>query len=638
MSRSLAAALSATLLLALPVAAFPQVDKADQKEGAAKQSPPAQQITPPAGVPGPAPELDAKTRALIQAEVDKAKQDIRNEVRAEIQGAQSAAEFLGAVSEGPKLEFVEWHGYFRVRGELFDNLDLGRPPDASGYFIFPKPLQGGGTLATANMRLRLEPTFNISEHVRIRTQFDILDNYVLGSSVGPLFNQPGSPYPVPFYGSDRVIVANDPTADRPPVIPKRVWGEVQTPVGLLSFGRMPSQWGLGILANAGSDIDNDFGDSVDRIQFALPPVPTPLGNLAFVPILDFDGEGPLYADPRYGPGLGQPFDAEQSDDARTYGIKIARIDTGDEIRRKLDTNESSLNYGLYYNYRTERWFYPTWYTQGYTTTNPNPATPGGPDTTTVLPPIHRRAYAHFFDLWARYRKGRMRLEAEGVFIYGQIGDPSTAPPPAAGTPASPLNPVPPVQILLRQWGGVVQFQYDVIPNKLTLGAQFGAASGDGAPGFGNQPYRLATDPTTGNLILPPPGSFEGPQWGGGDRSIRNFRFNPAYHVDLVLYRQILGTVTDSWYLTPTLRWDIFPGLRFDFAAIYSQAMYASSTPSAQFTPHKMLGIELDGKLSYTSGDGFVPWFETGVFQPLDAFGPGSLSRAWVIRGGLAIKF
>ena len=122
---------------------------------------------------------------------------------------------------------------------------------------------------------------------------------------------------MPFYGTTRVVSKDDPRVDRPAISPKRVWAEIQTPVGLLSFGRMPSEWGLGILSHAGGGIDDDLGDTVDRIQFALPPVSTPLGRLALVPIVDFDSEGVLYGDTRFGAGQGQPFDAEQGDDGRT---------------------------------------------------------------------------------------------------------------------------------------------------------------------------------------------------------------------------------------------------------------------------------------------------------------------------------
>ncbi|HEY6098478.1 MAG TPA: TIGR04551 family protein, partial [Anaeromyxobacter sp.] len=230
-----------------------------------------QKEEPPPGKPA---ELDPRTRAIVKEEVEKAKEEIRNEVRAEMQGAQAAAEFLGAVAEGPKLEFLELDGYLRFRGDVLDDFALGRAADSAGYRIFPTPLRARGntgTLATANMRLRLEPTLNVSEYVRVRAQVDVLDNYVMGSSAGPLFDLPGSPYPVPFYGSSRALDPNDPTSDRAAILPKRAWAEVQTPVGLLSFGRMPSHWGLGILANDGSGLDQDYGDTVDRLQFAIAP-------------------------------------------------------------------------------------------------------------------------------------------------------------------------------------------------------------------------------------------------------------------------------------------------------------------------------------------------------------------------------
>jgi uncharacterized protein (TIGR04551 family) len=353
MSRTLAA-LAASLLATAPVRAQ------DQR--------------PPEG------QIDPATRAAIQREVERAKEDIRNEVRAEIQGAQSAAEFLGVVVEGPRLELLELDGYFRTRGQLMVNFDVTGAPDAAGFPLFPQPLQnpaGRDSLATANMRLRLEPTLNVSEHVRVRAQVDVLDNYVLGSSTSALFDEPGSPFPVPFYGSSRVVREGDPRSGRPAISAKRAWAEIQTPVGLLSFGRMPSQWGLGIFANSGAGIDADFGDSVDRIQFALPPVNTPIGRLAFVPIVDFDSEGVLYPDPRFGPERGQPFDADSADDARTYGLKIARFDTGDEVRRILERNGRSVNYGAYLNYRAQRWTYPGWGDQGFGGIyEPGGATPG----------------------------------------------------------------------------------------------------------------------------------------------------------------------------------------------------------------------------------------------------------------------
>ncbi len=622
MSRPVAA-LAAFLLLA--GAARGQEARKPEDKKAPAAAPPAA-TAPAAGQPSaaqPEKELDPATRAAIQREVEKARDQIRDEVRAELQGAQSAAEFLGAVAEGPKLEFLQLDGYFRFRGQLLNSLDLGAPADPGGFYLFPRPLGSsrGGSFATANMRLRLEPTMNVSELVRVRAQIDVLDNYVLGSSTSKLFDNQFSPYPVPFYGTSRVLYPNDPTADRAPVLPKRVWAEVQTPVGLLSFGRMPSEWGLGILSNAGAGIDDDYGDTVDRIQFALPPVSTPIGALTFVPMLDFDNEGPLQTDLRFGAGVGQPFDLTNSDDARTWAIKIARLDTDDEIRRKHDRGEGSLNFGAYYNYRSQRNAYTTWADTGYAATTT--------DLTNGL--VRRSSYGHIFSIWARWLAPRWRLEAEGVGVVGHIGG-------AYSVVSSVENPTPHIgltdyAVQLRQWGGVLQADFKAIPNKVTLGAELGIASGDSAPGFGNVPSRIPVD-ASGVPELPAAGAFEGPQYGGADHSIANYRFNPAYRVDYILWREIIGQVTDAWYLKPRIKWDIFSGLAFDSALVYSQALFASSTPSST---KKALGIELDTGLTYTSSSGFQSFLQWGILQPLDGLGTG-LKRGQFLGLGLAAKF
>jgi uncharacterized protein (TIGR04551 family) len=632
MIRLVAAALAAALLAPGAARAQAQEQAPAKAETPAKPEPTAKpDATAKPGLTAKpsADQLDPKTRAILQQEIEKAKEEIRNEVRAEMQGAQAAAEFLGAVSESPKLEFLQLDGYMRFRGDLFDDFSLSRGPDVSGYYLFP-PIQNPistGSLATANMRFRLEPTLNVSEYVRVRAQIDIFDNYVLGSTPGANFSRAGSPYAVPFWSSDRGTSSNDPTVDRAPIIPKRAWGEVQTPVGLLSFGRMPSQWGLGILANSGQGIDQDFGDTVDRLQFAIAPVTTPLGKLSFVPILDFDAEGPLHFDTRVGPGAGQPFDLTNSDDARTVSLKVARIDTDDEIRRKLERNESSLNYGAYYSYRTQSNWSPLWYT-------PN-ATLGDPTDTSLW--VKQRAYVNYLSLWGRFQTPHLRFETELAGVYGHAGNASNS---AGGTTPA---------LALHQWGGVLRVEWDAMPSKLVIAGEAGIASGDTAPGFGNQPDRLAAD-ASGNPILPDYGSVDGPQWSATDHTISNFRFNPAYRIDLIFWREIMGQITDAWYLRPSMRWTIVPGLNFDLAAIYSQAIYAQSTPSATSveqnplagrgtfaTGHKMLGAELDGTLRFDSGSGFQAWLSYGIFQPLDGLGT-SLSRANTIRTGLAVSF
>ena len=524
-------------------------------------------------------------------------------MRAELQGAQAAAEFMGAAAEGPKLQLLELDGYLRGRADLLDNLALKRGKDANGEYLVPRPLYNEtarGTQNTANMRLHLQPTLNVSEHLRVRAEVDLLDNYVLGSA--------------------GAVLGGAAPADRPAVNVKRAWGEVETPVGLLSFGRMPTAFGLGLVHGDAGGLDDDLGDTRDRLQFATLPLTTPVGPLSLVPFLDFDAEGVLQADLRFGAGVGQPFDRDQADDGRTWGLKLLRIDTDGELRRKLERGEASSNFGAMYLYselgKARNPFYDA------------------ASTTNLRGAFYDRAeYRHQLALWYRLRTERLHVEAEASGVYGSIGDP--------GPFSATLDHAGP-KVLLRQLGGVVRASYAVAPRKVTLGGELGIASGDSAPGFGNRPGQLDA-----NGALPTYGAFEGPQYGlNGDRTLRNFRFNPGYRVDLILFREILGQVTDAWYLKPTFRWDIFTGLALDAQVVYSQAMSSGSVPSSVASGTLLakggstpMGVEFDAKVAYATDDGFHSWLAYGVLFPLGAFdGAGSPTRAHAFRAGVALKF
>jgi hypothetical protein len=291
-----------------------------------------------AGALAPAPattptqaDIDRQVQEAVQREVAKVKEQLREEVRAEIQGAQSAAEFLGDQEEKRKLQFLELNGYFRFRWDLFNNMNGGLPADPMGWYLWLgntaiSASPPNGTQTSGNMRLRVDPTFNVSEQVRIRATIDFLDNVVLGST--PV----GRDYAQFTYQADGQIAPTTGNWFWNSVSVKRVWGEVQTPVGMLSFGRMPAQWGAGIYWDAGNGIDDDYGTSVDRIQFAI-PLGQILGGLAVIPYYDWVGAGATYLGAFATPGIGQPVSYTQDDDAGAIGIRIVREDTPDQVRR-----------------------------------------------------------------------------------------------------------------------------------------------------------------------------------------------------------------------------------------------------------------------------------------------------------------
>lgn len=556
---------------------------------------------PPADKPAArAGDADPRIQEAVQRAVARAKEELREELRIEAQNQQSAAAFLGPAEEKPKLDFLQLNGYLRFRSDLLDSLDLRRfPAGSTAAPIFPVPIIGSGgpepagTVTSANMRFRLEPTLNVSEQVRARAQIDMLDNLVLGSTP-----ELSSHSPTRFESQGQVPPADGVSSDRPSIAVKRAWAEVQTPLGLLSFGRMPNHWGMGILANAARDIDGDFGDTVDRIQFAIPVGQTPLGRLTVVPMLDFVAGGVTSAALSQNRGLGQPFDLDQGDDARSLGIKVLRLDGEDELKRKLDKGLASFNFGAWYAHKTQTFDFPA----AKVGTTP---TPGDS--------VRRDAFAHVFDLWARLETPRLHLEAEVAAIYGEIGN--------AGTSGGPV--VGPV--LIRQFGGAVNAAAKLSKGKVRVGGEIGVASGDKDPGFG---YFPGVDPqyATGDQVL----------------DVRNFRFNRAYRVDTILFRELVGGVTDAWYVKPTLRWEFLEGLAATAQILYAAAIHAASTPS---TVHAALGVESTVGLSYASDDGFFAWLNYGIFFPMDGFNyvPGTLpsrdlSRAHALRAGLAVRF
>lgn len=539
----------------------------------------------------PAPE---KVAPEVQAAIEKAKAELREELTARAQDQAVAQAEAVPADDGKKLDLFQVSGYLRTRGDLFDDLGLGRAADPGGYFLFPPPISSPnkGTLTSGNLRLRLEPVLNVSDQVRVLAQLDLLDGVLLGQD----------PQRPPDGG----------TSDRSSLRVKRAWGEVQTPVGLASFGRMPAQWGLGMVAHAGAGLEDDLGDTVDRLQLAIPVRQLPVvGSAVLVPYYQVNANGLSFTQT---PGISQPLDIDKADDSWAAGVRAVRLDTEEELKRKLDRGESSWNYGLWYQYSSQRY--------ALTQAGGSADNVSGANSVSAL---KVGTSAHQADLWMRYRTKRLRLELEAAAVYGSMDNVRIG--------AVDVGPVD-----LRQYGAVLQGDYRFLDGRLTFGVELGAASGDKTPGMGNRPERG----------LPTPGSIDGSQVGTSlstgsvyDKAIRNFRFNPAYRVDLVLWREILGNVTDAWYLKPALRYDVLDGLSLRAALVYSQAIYAESTPS---TNHRPLGLELDTGVHYASGDGFHLWLDWGILQPLDGFNyaPGETgskkTRAHALRSGVAIKF
>ncbi len=189
---------------------------------------------------------------------------------------------------------VAWEGYFRTRYNLFYNIDLDR--DAT-----PKLRQFN------DLRFRLNPTFFVSDKVRVRTSLNFFDG-VLGDN----------PFRATTYGNpattqNRLIDSDEnnavvgggintrtsmggvaapegysDTSDLTPLQLRRIWGEFDLPYGTIKVGRMPVHLGMGIYANAGDETHQEVGTTRDRIMFD-----TSFGPYYVRPGLSWRSEGSL---------------------------------------------------------------------------------------------------------------------------------------------------------------------------------------------------------------------------------------------------------------------------------------------------------------------------------------------------------
>jgi uncharacterized protein (TIGR04551 family) len=566
-----------------------------------------------------ADSIEERIRQEVEKRVEAARQEMREEIRAQLATQSLATDWQEEwVEEKRKLEIFTLDGYFRLRPNLYHQFDLGKSVERS---LFPRsPRATERTQSGADMRLRLEPTFNISEEVRVRVQLDALDNLLLGSTPSNSFPNDGfSLFDIFNEGQTAPRSALNALQDSLEV--REAYGEVSTPVGLLRFGRMNAHWGLGMVRNDGECLDCDFGDQVDRVLF----VTEPFDGFFVTPMLEFNSEG-LYTRPQGQDG--QPVDLTNADDSQSWVLAVARRDTPQQVKAKLDNNQGVLNYGLHFSWRTQRFANADLYTGPVL--NPDGTVRQGEGL------VPRNASLYIPDVWLRYEERGFRVEFEVAAYIGRINNRAMAP-----FEASDPNLNQALDVL--NFGAVAVGEYRLLNGQLNLQLELGLASGDRAPGFGAFPGRSRPPRES---FFTEPGDIDGPQFNCGvggcrDSFIRNFRFNRAYHVDNILWRELIGTVTDAFYAKPTLRYTLAPGFDAFGSVIYSQAIYSESTPS--FTEHP-LGLETNLGARYETEDGFVArveWsvlFPLGGLQELDPFNRRELATAQSIRGVMGIRF
>ncbi len=513
-----------------------------------------------------------------------------------------------------KFQVLTLGGYLRTRGDWMKNLHLGfREDPAAGGAPFPVPpsctagfaAACSDTFKSSNMRQRLEPTIQLSETVTVLTQVDLLDNLVLGSTPAGTFHDgstAGGTVPLGAFSGGQTTPEESSRGARQSIAVRRAWAEVSTALGFIKFGRMPDHFGLGIVANSGRrantdyatwetmwrpgalanvggdnpvgyDLDSDYGDTVDRVMFSTS---VPGTNLEAAAALDWPASNLTSDDTdrslhRTG---GQGFDLDDADDGKEWMLAISRMDAPRDFQDRVERGNLALNYGARLLKRTQAWDYEKAFVAGTP-----PATDG-------LVPRDLSVYSP--DLWFKggWKKWLVELE-----LAGTVGSVRTA----ADFTTTPVTFGNTVDI--RTWGGVVRASTRAFDDKLGWGIELGAASGDQ---WDNDPQG-ATNLRDASL-LPPRGS---------SATIKRFIFDPAYNIDLILFRELIGSVSNAAYARPHVSYQLTPSITARAQNVTSGAIEPVATPGNS----RLWGTEFDFDLAYQA-NGFTIGGAYGVLFPL----------------------
>ena len=502
-----------------------------------------------------------------------------------------------AAKTSERMPRFEHHGYFRTRLNAFGNYDL----NTRGTSPVPVPLEssqrGGNQQENINtkdvdaklggdMRFRYEPTIHLSETIRIAGSFDILDNLVLGTTPNKLRTNWGSNEFFSFNGAEPV---NGDTFGKNLISVKALYAEADTLLGTFRAGRIPAQWGMGLVYNDGGtfhrdtqiieghgwkSLDADSSDAVDRIEYRLRD---PFFDILYLGFSwDFVNSG-LASYNLQQDSLGHAFDLSDNDDVLQFTLSlfdkpISQQEIDERYKSLFETREWTVDWGLLFSYREQQLAPETDALQ----------TNDGPSATYSLYAKNAKAYA--IDLWGRFyvpmpKEVMLRLEAEFVGVFGSVDLDTNA----QGKERD-----------ITQIG--FGLEAEVWWRDLITGMKTGVAWADNMVYSGHPMIEQLDEVPMGSIL----------------------RFDPNYRVDEIMFHELMGGINNAWYLNlygeykfpvqmPQLTTSL--GARVDLTT--STALNKDATPGKSL----WYGFEADAKLFYDESDRFRFEIGAGVFVP-----------------------
>ena len=513
---------------------------------------------------------------------------------------------------------LEHRFFFRFRPELVIGGDLGT--GASGVpTAIPSPTATGdetSTLAWASLKFRYGLRLHLGQRFAISFEADAFDNVVMGANpvnggagfFNGLFWQ-GQASPTTFVNSWR-----DAIRVRQAYGTWRFFDAVT-----IDFGRMADSFGLGIVRNAGSCADCDFGTILDGVRFGLQ-----FGSIRFNALIAFTDIGALTARPGW---EGQDRDLGGQDDTITWSLRLTSAPRTAEERakRRVLLNERrrvAIDWGIFASF-TE---------QVLTARNQPAANLSGSCTpyaqtangTLSLPwncwqLTPRDLFIARPSVWTRFEwrpdfRSTLKLELE---FSAFIGDATTlqGDPDLGDTSKDFLG-----------FAGALEFSFS--RNRWRVGLDAGFATGDDGRYLGYLDGQNIVDPDDANYLANDNVRL--------NSQVTSFWFHRDYRLDLILFRQVLGGVTNAIYVKPYASFHLLKNSNIALSARLDILYAAAARPSG--TPGKghHYGVEFDASLRLELAKGLGIDLTAGVLVPMDALrDPDTLATpnpAYAIRG------
>jgi len=499
-------------------------------------------------------------------------------------------------------------GSFRWRLEVWRGMDMGLQPLANPFGVYRQVYDSGANPGakgsswreTSDLRLRLEPSLRIGDRAAIHTRIDVMD-VVAGSGLGtPILDKGGVHAPSMGPSMSGSLGFVDTVAVR------GLWLDLDLFSFLgLRLGRIPTHWGLGMLENRGDCTWCDKGDYFDTLGIRV----TPLNIATFELDFDFPLEGSTGRS-----AMDWPFapDVDRADADDVWQIRIK----ASSLKGPEPVPGTGFQWGGYARFR--------W--QDYSSSGQDLQKPScSPDGLGDLPfecveLFYKKAFFVTPDAWVQMGwdvgPGILYLAAELAGHYGSFK--ATQATDKTNTSKDFLG----GGALLRLWWE---------SNRMKFTLEGGVASGDGdADAFGVY---------DGYVSAVPDLSHE--DWNTVRRNdfVTAWMFNPAYLVDSILFRHVIGAVTNAWYVKPAVDIALWrtrdKGLAVVASMMYAGAVMPQQTPGGS----SALGLETELGLRFrwdyveatVSGTGLVP------FSAFD-HGDGMPAPAWLLRTGLVVSF